>query len=143
MKQFTKSDLKDYMKVVHRNGEERIAKGGRLSNGYGDAVISQVLTNGLRWVYKGKTSKELDIVEVYEPTLYGWNLLWKREEPKYMLLFPVAMFTLNYKLIDCGGVYDRANIFYIPNEDSKVEFTQEEIDEIPFNTDMFTKVEVE
>lgn len=144
MKQFTKSDLKDYMKVVNREGTERIVKGGILSNVDGNAVISQVITEDLRWVYKDVYHKRLDIVEVHEPTLDGWNLLWKREGTKYMLLFPKEMFGKEYSLIaDKRGTYQPYPVAYDIGPDTKRTFTKEEINEIPFNTDIFTKVEIE
>lgn len=136
MKQFKPSDLKQYMKVKYRNKGEQVIKEHHYNT-------IENYCESYDWKLNHMRHSAYDIMEVYEPTLDGWKLLWKREEPKYMLKFPKEMFSVDCKLIECFGTYDRAGIYFNPHTDIKVEFTQEEINSIPFNTDTFVKIEVE
>lgn len=130
MKQITKSDIKDYMKVVQRNKSEYIKRGNEID------LFNEDLTS----MYRDK----FDIMEVYEPTLDGWRLLWKREEHKYMLLFPKEMYREGYSLItNKQGTYQPYPVAYDIEPNTKCTFTQKEINAIPFNTDIFTKVETD
>ena len=139
MEEFTKSDLKDYMKVVTRNGMVYIKEGTWFERAEGHSLVSTYKEDLTVMVHPG-----LDIIEVYEPKLDGWNLLWKREGTKYMLLFPREMFGKEYSLIaDKRGTYQPYPIAYDIGPDTKRTFTKEEINEIPFSTDIFTKVEIE
>lgn len=66
------------------------------------------------------------------------------KENIYRLLFPKEMFGYQAILSELDGKY---YTFYdsdiVSGDRRKHTFTKEEIDAIPFNTDMFTKVETE
>lgn len=75
--QFTKADLKDGMRVVYRDGRERIVLKGKLCkitvynglDGYNEELMNDL-----------SVGRHLDIMKVYEDS----ELIWEREEPKKM-----------------------------------------------------------
>jgi len=76
---------------------------------------------------------------------YAYTPLEEREEEKkYYLMFPKGFTSTKMYLKENNGLYDRTYDIKAYNEyESKTQFTQKEINAMPFDTKFFEKVEAE
>ena len=155
---YKKSDLKTGTIVKLREGSVMMLMMNMMAHeGCTDLLVDFEDESHMEWyeydedlLYVGDS--EYDIVDVYIPGFVGNTLnyisgedvprwQWTRAEKKYHLVYPSAMYHKERVLIYGKGKYwdiDLTKTIPLGN----VEFTQAQIDEMPFDTSFFTQREV-